>query len=227
MSDLGKVAYNARLQKLSWSDVSNYINEKYNTCFDAAKACTLARDYAKINNKNWPPIKGFFFSKKTKKLPSSIIKNIEYLNKVDDTKNRNLKEVEEERIIYVSKNGYNIKNIINPSKNVQLAAVRNNGFALEYIDDPSDEVILSAIKNNGLVIQLIKNPSESLQKEAIKYYPKAIKYIKNPSKGILLEAVKKDGMVIRYIENPSKEIQIEALMENPNSIKHIKKLNIR
>ena len=68
-------------------------------------------------------------------------------------------------------NGYRdllIQYIVNPDKDVQLAAVEANGLAIQYIVNPDKEVQLAAVKQDGRSIQYIINPDKTVQWEAVK-----------------------------------------------------------
>ena len=60
----------------------------------------------------------------------------------------------------VKNNPLNIKDIKNPSLEVQLAAVKVNGWAIQYVKNPSLEVQLTAVRQNGYSIEYIKTPKE-------------------------------------------------------------------
>lgn len=72
----------------------------------------------------------------------------------------------------------------------QLSAVKENGWAIKDIDNPSKEIQIAAVKQNAAVLKHIKNPSEETQLVAVKGNAWAIKYIENPSKEVQLAAVK-------------------------------------
>jgi len=56
-----------------------------------------------------------------------------------------------------------VRNGINPSHEVQLAAVKNNGYTIRYIEHPSEEVQLAAVKANYRAIGSIKNPTQKVK----------------------------------------------------------------
>lgn len=112
----------------------------------------------------------------------------------------------------VSKDGFAIQSIENPSEKLQLAAVRENGLSIKYIKNPSEKVQLAAVKRNGLLIQSIEQPNEKVQLAAVKQKGTAIRYIKNPSEKVQLAAVRENGIVIYYIEKPSKKVKKEAIL---------------
>ena len=123
----------------------------------------------------------------------------------------------------VTQNGYAIEHIDNPSETVQLEAVKENGSAILYIENPSEVVQLEAVKQDGYVIEYIENPSEVVQLEAVKQNGLAIKFIENPSEVVQLEAVKQDGIgyAIKYIDNPSEVVQVEAVKRTRYAIRNI------
>ncbi|MBU1018028.1 hypothetical protein KKA33_03295 [Patescibacteria group bacterium] len=51
-----------------------------------------------------------------------------------------------------------LKEIINPSEEVQFTAVERNGNAIRYIENPSRAVQLVAIRQNPDVLRHIENP---------------------------------------------------------------------
>jgi hypothetical protein len=73
--------------------------------------------------------------------------------------------------------GLLIQYMVNPDKDIQLAAVEANGRAIQYIINPDKEVQLAAVKQDGLAIQYIINPDKTIQWEAIKKNVYATKFI--------------------------------------------------
>ena len=128
---------------------------------------------------------------------------------------------EELQLIAVKLNGNTIQYINNPSEEIQLIAVRQDGWAIQYINNPSEELQLIAVKQNGWVIQYINNPSEELQLEAAKQNGLVIQYIDNPSEEVQIAAVKQNGNAIQYIDNPSEEVQLVAVRQDEYVIRYI------
>jgi hypothetical protein len=122
----------------------------------------------------------------------------------------------------IIKNPMSIKDISNPSKALQLAAVKQKGHVIQFIKNPSEAVQLAAVKQNGLAIQFIKNPSEAVQLSAVKQKGLNIQFIKNPSEAVQLAVVKKDGYGLRFIKNPSEAVQLAAVKQYGWAIEFIK-----
>ncbi len=133
----------------------------------------------------------------------------------------------EPELLKVMQDGFAIKDIKNPTKEIQLGAVTQDGMALQYIKNPSEEVKIAAVSSNAHALELIKNPSEEIQiaaVENIRYGAIALQYIKNPSKDVITQAVETDSDAIEYVKNPSEEIQLLAVSKGTynNSIEYIK-----
>jgi len=87
-----------------------------------------------------------------------------FLNGIKKTKVPMKELTEEEKM--VSKNGNAIKDIKNPSIELQLLAVKNKGEAIKYIKNPSEEVQLEAINNSAYAMYYIENPTSKVKKLA-------------------------------------------------------------
>lgn len=61
-----------------------------------------------------------------------------------------------EQLKMVKKDGFLIRNILNPFEEVQLEAVKEDGFSIAFIDNPSRAVKIEALKQNFHVIIYIK-----------------------------------------------------------------------
>ena len=133
------------------------------------------------------------------------------------------KPSKEVQLAAVQQNGCSIQYIENPSKEVQLEAVRQNGLAIYYIENPSMEVQLEAVRQDGRAIQFIENPSEEVQLAAVRQDRSAIEFIKKPSEEVQLAAVQQNGKAIDYIENPSEEVKLAAVQRDRSAIEFIKK----
>lgn len=90
----------------------------------------------------------------------SMIKSI--VNRVRKTKVPIKELTEEEKM--VSENGYKIKNIKNPSKELQLMAVKNRGTAIQFIKNPDEEVQIEALNKDPLALYYIDEPTKNVQK---------------------------------------------------------------
>jgi len=133
-------------------------------------------------------------------------------------------------LLKVMKNGEAIKDIKNPTEEIQLAAVKQNGKVLEYITSPSEAVKIAAVSNNCYALGLIENPSEEVQLAAVKsvgYESVALQYIKNPSKNVIIQAVEADSDALEYIKNPSEALQLLAVSKDTynTSVQYIKNPN--
>ena len=143
------------------------------------------------------------------------------------------KSTEEYNLSAVTQDGYAIRDIKNPSEQVQLAAVKQNGLAIEWIIKkgitPSEQVQLAAVTQSKYALLFIKKPYEQVQLAAVKKYDDMIRFIKNPSEAVKLAAseavqltaVQQLGTAIRYIDNPSEAVQLAAVTQNDNAIKYI------
>ena len=127
-------------------------------------------------------------------------------DKIKDLKNPS----DELQILAVTKKQTVLSELKNPSEKVQLAVVRNDPKVILYLKNPSEKIQISAIQNNPNVIKYIKEPTEKVQLLAIKKDPSVFIHIHNPTEKVKIAAVQKDPSLIKYIKNPTKEIQILA-----------------
>ena len=138
-------------------------------------------------------------------IDSSFIGDINKLSKQEQLKI--LKEV-----------GSEIKNIKNPSEDLQLVAVNNDGKNLKYIlkngIKPSDRVQIAAILNTS-------NTDISMD-----IFTDLIDHGIEPCDRVKLEAVKADPSIIQYITNPDEKLQLIAVNNDWDSLIHILNNNI-
>ena len=122
----------------------------------------------------------------------------------------------------MQKNPYKIQDLINPSKELQIAAIQTDPSVIQFISNPSEKIQLLAITINPSTIRYISNPTKDVQLTAVKISPSVIQHIKAPSKDIILAAIERDFSVIKTIPNPSEELQLIAIKKNPEAIQYIK-----
>ncbi|MCK9369786.1 hypothetical protein M0R04_07770 [Candidatus Dojkabacteria bacterium] len=85
-------------------------------------------------------------------------------------------KTEKEQIAIVNNDGFQIRNISNPSLAVQIAAVHRNPIVIRHLPDSSEVVQLSAIADlQGWAIQFIHNPTTKVLLTALK----DLKFIKD------------------------------------------------
>lgn len=77
----------------------------------------------------------------------------------------------------VTKNGFYIRNIENPSEEVQLAAVKHNPMAIKFIKSPTEKVCFEAVSHNGKSLEYVKNQTMELCMAALEDDIKAIYYV--------------------------------------------------
>jgi len=121
----------------------------------------------------------------------------------------------------VLRDPYYIKNIDNPSEEIQLVAVNKNGILLKFIKSPSVKVQWEALKNNVWAIEYIENPLEEMCILAVESAWNTLKFIKNPSENVLIKAVGSKGWSLQFVKNPSLELQRIATIKDWDSIKYI------
>lgn len=100
----------------------------------------------------------------------------------------------EEQIKTVIYDNSRAGDIINPSRELQLALVRHNGLILRYLKchcAPDREVQEAAVMQNGFSIGAIDDPDKKLQMLAVEQDPHAVSVIRHPHKDVLAAAVKK------------------------------------
>ena len=129
---------------------------------------------------------------------------------------------EAEQIAYVKKYWENIKDINNPSFEVQMAAVQAASRAIKYITNPDIRVQLAAVQQNGRAIRFITNPDVRVQIAAVQQNGGAICHITNPTIPVQLAAVQQAGGTICYITNPTPLIQTAACFQDPTAINDIR-----
>ena len=123
---------------------------------------------------------------------------------------------EEYLIKLVSKDGYKLRSIKNPSEEVKKAAVHNEPKVIQFIKNPSEEVQVIAVAKWAPVLVYIENPSEQIQILAIKKYPSTIKFIKNPTEEAQLLAIRRDPYSFKLIEDPTQKVKDLMKKEYPN-----------
>ncbi len=72
-------------------------------------------------------------------------------------------KIEKEQIDLVTREGYDVQKITNPSENVQLAAVSSNPWVIRNIKHPSNITIKSALTNPDGICQ------DHTYREAVNY----------------------------------------------------------
>lgn len=108
---------------------------------------------------------------------------------------------EEEQMKLIKENPFNIKNIVEPTERVQLAAISNN---------------------RGYLIQGIANPTKKVRMKAIRSNPYSIHMISNPTSDELLLAFLHRSNIIEDFQYISEEHQKVIVLNNPSNIKYIK-----
>lgn len=126
-----------------------------------------------------------------------------------------------EQIIRLKENIELFKEIKNPTKEVQLAAVNQAPWIIGFIKNPDKDVQLEAVKEGGRVIQYIQNPGKDVQLKAVKNDGYALQYIENPDKEIQLVAVQQNGYAIQDIDYPDNDVQLAAICQTEDAIRYI------
>jgi hypothetical protein len=109
-------------------------------------------------------------------------------------------------------------NDVNPSEQVQMAAVSRFPAAIEYLRNrnPSEQVQLAAVNRRGQAIRYITNPSEQVQLAAVDNDAESlydIIFYNNivPSEKVQLLAVTRDASLIQHLMSPSEAVQVKAM----------------
>ena len=133
----------------------------------------------------------------------------------------------------LNQNPYKIKELANPSEELQLIAIRKNPEVIQYIKHPTTKVQLEVIrtsqdrkliekvemdmvKANPEIIAILPNPSEAIQLEAVKTDPSVISKIKDLSETIQLTAIQKSIYSIQNIPNPTPKVLFQAIKLSSN-----------
>lgn len=130
--------------------------------------------------------------------------------------------IEENQKKLITDNPYLIKQIENPSKELQLIAIKNDPTNIQYIKNPDKEIQMIAVEKDATNIRYIETPEIDVQLVSIQENPMRLQYIKNPSQKVELTALKKDDYVIKYILNPTIEMQQLAIDKNPQNLQYLK-----
>lgn len=143
---------------------------------------------------------------------SYTVENIEFFKILEDKYFIwcNPRCVIKEYLEVVRKDGNNIKHLLNPPVEVQVAAMQNSD-AFKDIDELSYELKLAAIKQDPYLIRQLSYPSEEIQMIAVKQNPSVIRYIDIPSMHIQMIAVEQDPSTIKYIRNPCERVRVAAI----------------
>lgn len=134
-------------------------------------------------------------------------------------------DTEEDLIDLVSRAGYHIEHIENPSEAVQLAAVRQNPFVVRYIKNPTEAVQKAVIdgKSGGMAYVFVDNKTDSTIRYAIERNPYLVTYIDNPCDEYKLLAVQNDGHVLGEIADRSYDLCLAAVKQNGFAIQHVER----
>jgi hypothetical protein len=108
-----------------------------------------------------------------------------------------------------------LSSIINPDREIQLAAVRSNGYAISSIANPDKELQLAAVRSNGYAISSIANPDKDVQLAAVQQDEGAFRDIKEPDKEVQFYLVKKYPALIYRIWHPDEEVQLYIVQNFP------------
>lgn len=155
-------------------------------------------------------------AKITEKFPNFI----KFLEK---SKAKPKKGVEKQLLDKVRKNWEAIKDISDPNKALQRAAIERNLKAIEYIKNIDRDVLLYAIQRWDNSIKYIENLTEELKSLSLTYHPWNIRFIEEPSEELQLLAVGKAPESINHIENPSEKVQLLAVQCSYWAMRKIKK----
>ena len=99
---------------------------------------------------------------------------------------------------------YQIKNMKNPSPELQLDAAKAKPDVAVFLKNPIKEVQMIAVMQNGTnLIKIRKNLGHDLDPE------------------VQMAAVKNNGLSIKGIANPSEDVQMAAVTENGDAIRYI------
>lgn len=80
-----------------------------------------------------------------------------------------------------------------------LEQVTKNGFYIRNIENPSEELQLAAVNFNPMAIKFIKYPTEKVCIEAVTHNGKALKYVENQTVELCIAAVMNDRRAIYYV----------------------------
>ena len=118
----------------------------------------------------------------------------------------------------VQKDPEEIKNMANPSEDLQLMVVGMNGNNLRWIRNATPRVEAAAVKNDPRALKYAKNQTLEMQEEAIDIYSLAIKWVKDPSEDLQMRAVKKDPNAIDAIRDATEKVQWYAVKHLPEVV---------
>lgn len=95
-------------------------------------------------------------------------------------------------------NEFYIKNVENPSEELQMTAVGGNPMAIKYIESPTERICFEAVVRNGKALKYIKNQTVEMCKAAVLADKNAIYYVK---KECLTEEFYKEAIKVwnRYV----------------------------
>ena len=141
----------------------------------------------------------------------------------------------------LGKCGELIQYIVDPSFEMQEAAVKNNPLCITYIKTPfnfienycldyinhsldnlSNEEKLNRINSNPSLIKYVNNPSIELQIAAVKSDPTLISIIEDPDEKVQLIVYKKDPACLEYVEFVNEKLQVKAIKEDAYNLTYIK-----
>jgi hypothetical protein len=106
---------------------------------------------------------------------------------------------------------------------VKIAAIKYNVYLIKDIKNPSEEMQLIAVRKYGDTIKYMKNPSEKVQLEAIKEYSFSIMFIGNPSENAQIETVNSISLK-GYIKDSDNNNFINTYIKSPKALELYNKL---
>jgi hypothetical protein len=123
----------------------------------------------------------------------------------------------------VSRWGYVLKHIPNPSPTVCLAAVMSDGEALQYVKDQTYDICKAAVENDPSAIQYVKEQTEDICEIALQECGSFLEYIKNQTPELCLKACQMTGSAIQFAKYKTPEVCEAAVRRDGLALAYIVK----
>jgi hypothetical protein len=121
---------------------------------------------------------------------------------------------------HLSKRGWLLQFIKNPTYNMKLTAVYSHGYALKYIKKQKEELCLAAVKNCGCAVKYSLSRDPTILNMAIINDPFALEFIPEQTEDMALFCVRKNPLTLKYVTKKTLAICIEAMNIDESVIKY-------
>jgi hypothetical protein len=121
-------------------------------------------------------------------------------------------------------NGWMIKDVVNQTQRLCLAAVQQDGWALKYVRNQTPTVCLAAVQKAGSALMYVHVyfQIDAICLAAVQQFGCAVKYVQNQTDALCLEAVQQDGFALRWVRNQTEEICLAAVQQDGLALQDVR-----